>query len=190
MHQKRTLWGADIAFVFLIRQDGESSRKGATYQQNHRYHGISRMSTATNLKVGENHGYPGWRRELGDSVKKYREASRVTPLLPPLFLLLQLFWSIISWLAKEYQGLDVICVGSLNRQLIAFFLCFHPNRSLLWLFCCYFPRLAKGHPGLIVFCVESLPRQLVAYLHCFHPYCSVLQLFVMSSTDCWMNYPC
>jgi hypothetical protein len=45
---KRTLRGADIAFVFLIRPNGKSSCNGATYQQYCRYQGISRMSTATN----------------------------------------------------------------------------------------------------------------------------------------------
>ncbi len=55
MHQKRTLWGADIAFVFLIRPDGKSSCIGGTYLQYHNImesHGWVPLPTQ---QVGENH---------------------------------------------------------------------------------------------------------------------------------------
>ena len=45
--QKKDFWGADIAFVFLIRPKGESSRSGATYPQNCGHLGTPQMGTTT-----------------------------------------------------------------------------------------------------------------------------------------------
>ncbi len=52
--KNRTLWGADIAFVFLIWQNGKSSPNGATYPQYCRYQGISLMRTTTYQRLGRN----------------------------------------------------------------------------------------------------------------------------------------
>jgi hypothetical protein len=76
--RRRTLRGADIAFVFLIRTDGESSHNGEMYKQYRRYPGISQMSTPSNPLVRKYNGCPGQRHEVGDSSKKYKEACGVS----------------------------------------------------------------------------------------------------------------